>query len=83
MRHDVIKKANIISAHDSYHFRRGLSEQQHQQVVVPQAMAHTLTSLEALQSIDYPLLPYNVLFWMACMEVSFHRPEKQVLPDAD
>jgi hypothetical protein len=26
-------------------------------------MAHTLTSLEALQSIDYPLLPYDVLLF--------------------
>ncbi len=83
MRHDVIKKREIGSTLNSYHFRRGLLEQPHQQVVVPQAMAHMLTSLEALQSIHYPLLPCDVLFWMTYMEVSCRRPKKQVLSDAD
>jgi hypothetical protein len=50
---------------------------------VPQATAHTLTSLEALQSLHYPLLPYDVLFWMACTEVSCPPPKKQVLSNAD
>ncbi len=79
----LLKKREIGSAHDSYHFRQELSEQLHQQVVEPQAMAHTLTSLEALQSLRYPLLPYDVLFWMTCMEVSCRPPKKQVLSNAD
>jgi hypothetical protein len=77
-----LKKREIGSTHSSYHFRCRLSEQPHQQVIMPQAMAHSLTSLKALQSIDYPLLPYDVLFWMACMDFSCPPPKKQVLSNA-
>jgi hypothetical protein len=52
MRHDVVKKREIGSALNSYHFRQGLLEQPHQQVVVPQAMGHTLPTLKRGFAID-------------------------------
>jgi hypothetical protein len=78
---DVMKKRISFFYTLLLPFCQGLSEQPHQQIIVPQVMVHMLMSLKALQLICYPILPYDIVFRLTCMEVSCHQPKKQVLPD--